>query len=55
VDETRLQYELNPEEVSIVKWVEVSTLPDMLASEPSVLCPWFAIYIKRWNELKLGR
>jgi isopentenyldiphosphate isomerase len=37
-----------------VRWVEVADLPHLLAKEPDTLCPWFAIYISRWNELNLG-
>ncbi len=54
VDETTLQTSLNPEEVAAVRWVEVADLPRLLADEPDTLCPWFAIYISRWNELNLG-
>jgi isopentenyl-diphosphate delta-isomerase len=53
--ETQLKCTLDPREVSAVKWVDVSALPGMLENQSDTLCPWFAIYIDRWNELKLGR
>ena len=53
-DEASLTYALNPDEVSAIKWVKVTDLPDLLASQPESLCPWFAIYIQRWDELALG-
>ncbi len=53
-DEATLATSLNPEEVAAVRWVEVADLPRLLADEPDTLCPWFAIYIRRWAELNLG-
>jgi isopentenyl-diphosphate delta-isomerase len=53
-DQTTLKTSLNPEEVAAVRWVEVADLPRLLAEQPDSLCPWFAIYIRRWNELNLG-
>jgi isopentenyl-diphosphate delta-isomerase len=54
-DETRLAVSLNAEEVSATRWVEVSELSALLAEQPDSLCPWFAIYISHWDELKLGQ
>lgn len=54
-DEASLSAQLNPDEVEAIGWVDVSTLPHMLEHERETLCPWFAIYINRWDELKLGR
>lgn len=53
-DEATLKPALNPDEVAAVRWVEVTQLAQLLANEPDTLCPWFAIYIRRWDELKLG-
>ena len=53
-DEATLATRLNPEEVAAVRWVEVADLPRLLAKESDTLCPWFAIYIRRWSELNLG-
>lgn len=54
-DEAGLAISLNAEEVSATRWVEVSELSGLLAEHPDSLCPWFAIYISHWNELKLGQ
>ena len=54
-DEASLAMSLNAEEVSATRWVEVSELSALLAEQPESLCPWFAIYIRRWDELKLGQ
>ncbi len=54
-DEASLAISCNPEEVSATRWVEVSQLSALLAEQPDSLCPWFAIYINHWDELKLGQ
>lgn len=54
-DETGLAMSLNAEEVSATRWVEVSELSALLAEQSDSLCPWFAIYISHWDELKLGQ
>ncbi len=54
-DETRLTISANEEEVSATRWVEAASLSALLAQQPDSLCPWFAIYISRWDELQLGR
>ncbi len=54
-DEAALALNLNAEEVSATRWVEVSELSALLAQQPDDICPWFAIYISNWDELKLGR
>lgn len=54
-DEDTLSISLNVEEVSATKWVEVSELPALLAKTPDTLCPWFAIYLRQWDELRLGQ
>ncbi|MEM9470444.1 MAG: isopentenyl-diphosphate Delta-isomerase [Pseudomonadota bacterium] len=54
-DEATLALNLNAEEVSATRWVEVSELSALLAQQPDDICPWFAIYISNWDELKLGR
>ena len=53
-DETSLNTALNPDEVASVRWIEVADMPRLLADEADTLCPWFAIYIRRWPELNLG-
>jgi isopentenyl-diphosphate Delta-isomerase len=54
-DASTLRTSLNPDEVAAICWVEVADLPRLLAEEPDTLCPWFAIYIRRWPELNLHR
>ena len=52
-DEASLAIEPNPDEVAAIKWQEVADLGDLQISQPDSLCPWFSIYISRWNELNL--
>ena len=52
-DASTLRTSLNPDEVAAIRWVEAADLPRLLAEEPDTLCPWFAIYIRRWPELNL--
>ena len=52
-DETSLAIEPNPDEVAAIKWQEVAELGELQMSQPDSLCPWFSIYISRWNELNL--
>lgn len=52
-DETGLTMALNDDEVAAVKWQDVADLPGLQLARPDTLCPWFSIYIDRWDELKL--
>ncbi len=52
-DETTIAMALNPEEVAATRWIDVDDLPRLLETERDTLCPWFSIYIGRWDELNL--
>lgn len=52
-DEATLETTLNPAEVADTRWTEAHHLNALLEDEGDSLCPWFAIYIKRWDELNL--
>ena len=52
-DEAELEMALNAEEVAATRWVEVGELGALLENERVTLCPWFSIYIGRWDELTL--
>lgn len=52
-DETGLAISLNEDEVAATKWLEAAELPGLLVARPDTLCPWFSIYISRWDELNL--
>lgn len=52
-DETELAMTLNENEVAATKWLESAELPRLQIARPDTLCPWFSIYISRWDELKL--
>ena len=54
-DETDLAMALNEDEVAAAKWLEVADLAGLQLARPDTLCPWFSIYISRWDELKLAQ
>ena len=52
-DHSELAILPNEDEVAAVKWLEVAELRELQSTRPGTLCPWFSIYISRWDELKL--
>lgn len=52
-DESTLAIAPNNDEVAAIRWEEVAELPRLQTAQPDTLCPWFSIYISRWDELKL--
>lgn len=52
-EEASLGIAMNPDEVAATRWVEVGELGALLENERDTLCPWFSIYIGRWDELNL--
>jgi isopentenyl-diphosphate delta-isomerase len=54
VDRTALQFTLNPDEVSQVRWVSRATLEQEASTAPETLAPWLRIYLQRWDSLGFG-
>jgi len=48
-----LSFDLAPEEVAEVRWVDVRELKADAAANPELYAPWFKIYLARWDELGL--
>jgi isopentenyl-diphosphate delta-isomerase len=48
-----LTLDLNPDEVSAVRWASVDALRAEMASDPDSIAPWFRIYLERWDGLGL--
>ncbi len=46
-----LAYDLNPEEVSEIRWASIPALRREIAENPETITPWFRIYIDRWESL----
>lgn len=50
-DRDTLAFDLNPDEVSEVRWASMTQLRDEVATAPDTITPWFRIYIDRWESL----
>ncbi len=48
-----LAFNLAPEEVADVRWVDMRELKADALANPQLYAPWFKIYLARWNELGL--
>ncbi len=48
-----LAFDLAPEEVADVRWVDVHDLKADAVANPQLYAPWFKIYLARWHELGL--
>lgn len=46
--------DLNPEEVSAVRWASVDALRAEAEADPSTIAPWFRIYLDRWETLGIS-
>lgn len=55
MDRGALAFNLNPLEVSEVRWVSREALMREAAEAPERFAPWLRIYLDRWDELGLTR
>jgi len=53
VDQREVRLDLNPAEVSDVRWMTRPELQHAARAEPDTWAPWFRIYLARWDELGL--
>lgn len=53
VPNQNLAFDLAPEEVSDVRWVDVRDLKADALANPQLYAPWLKIYLARWSELGL--
>jgi isopentenyl-diphosphate delta-isomerase len=53
VDHGDLRLNLDPDEVSAVRWMTRAELQRALRAAPETFAPWFRIYLERWDELSL--
>lgn len=53
VDRGALRLDLDPSEVSAVRWMSRRDLQRARREAPDTLAPWFKIYLDRWDELGL--
>ena len=51
---SRLPMELDPDEVSAVRWVTLARLREEIARNPGDFTPWFRIYVKDHATMILG-
>ena len=49
-----LSLDLNPDEVSEVRWASVDALRSEAEATPETITPWFRIYLNRWETLGVG-
>ena len=49
-----LAFDLAPDEVADVQWVDVRELKADAVANPQLYAPWFKIYLARWQELGLS-
>ncbi len=52
-DADALAFDLNPDEVSAVRWIALGDLRREAAEAPEAFAPWLRIYLSRWEELGL--
>ncbi|MCH8488450.1 MAG: NUDIX domain-containing protein [Oceanicaulis sp.] len=55
VDRRALSFDLDPLEVSEVRWVTREALTREIAATPQIFAPWLRIYLQRWDALGLTR
>jgi isopentenyl-diphosphate delta-isomerase len=55
VDRRALRFDLNPLEVSEVRWAGREALTREVAAAPQSFAPWLRIYLERWDQLGLTR
>ena len=48
-----LAFNLAPEEVADVRWLDVRELKKDAVANPQLYAPWFKIYLARWGDLGL--
>jgi len=48
-----LAFNLAPEEVAEVRWLDVRELKKDAVANPQLYAPWFKIYLARWGDLGL--
>ena len=49
-----LVMDLNPDEVSEVRWASIDALRAEVEADPSRITPWFRIYLDRWETLGIA-
>lgn len=49
-----LKTDLNPEEVSEIRWSSIDTLRAEIHDAPETIAPWFRIYLDRWDSLGIA-
>jgi len=54
VNRTALSFQLNPDEVCEVRWVNREALAGEAAAAPERFAPWLRIYLDRWDALALA-
>jgi len=54
VDRDTLAFDLNPDEVSEIRWVNRKDLAREAEAEPDRFTPWLRIYLERWDQLALA-
>ncbi|MDX2276573.1 MAG: isopentenyl-diphosphate delta-isomerase [Hyphomonadaceae bacterium] len=54
VERSALQLDLDPDEVSAVRWMTLRELQQARRASPEGFAPWFRIYLDRWDELGLS-
>jgi len=50
-DRDALQFDLNPDEVSQIRWVSPAMLSEEAQAHPDRFAPWLRIYLERWRTL----
>jgi isopentenyl-diphosphate delta-isomerase len=50
-DRDTLRFDLNPDEVTEVRWVAPGMLAVQASAHPERFAPWFRIYLERWSTL----
>jgi isopentenyl-diphosphate delta-isomerase len=53
LESQEMAFDLAPEEVARVRWVDVDSLKSDAQLNPDLYAPWLRIYLSRWAELGL--
>jgi isopentenyl-diphosphate delta-isomerase len=53
LESKEVNFDLAPEEVAHVRWVDVDFLKSDAQLNPDLYAPWLRIYLMRWKELGL--
>lgn len=53
VNRQGLSFTLNPQEVSEIRWVNLTDLQREVDNDPARFAPWLRIYLQRWDRLGL--